>query len=485
MTGIFGGGGSGGIPGGSSTQVQYNNSGAFGGITGATTDGTTLTLVAPILGAASATSLTLVNAITGSGILGTTGIKIITTSALLTDSSTTGTVAANYINAFGGNTVRALAGATTITKNYGSYFTSATAGSQVTFTNNSALGADSISIGGAAQGTNALAVTGTIQLTGVVTTSTSVAVGGTLSSSAGSGPSLTFNTVPVITMGTFSTFFTSPGNAVSQFGFADVDTTPVAQTLRTQGALAGGTSNVAGANWTFIASPGKGTGIGGSFIFQTAPAGLTGTTVNAPVTAMTIDSTGMTSVQGVNVTGTATPALGINQQSTNTLGFSTASSIRMVLTATGLISQSTGGFNLRMGVASATNPTFVPHNSDVTTGWGAQAAGNISAIISGAEIQRHTALGLVSVVATAGVVLKQGSNGLCGTFVSNGVTPVTVSNTNVAITDCIIISLNTVGGTVGASAPDVKTITAGTGFTVAGVSLDTSTYNYAIIKNAA
>lgn len=39
-----------GTPGGSDTQVQYNNAGSFGGITGATTDGTTLTLVAPVLG---------------------------------------------------------------------------------------------------------------------------------------------------------------------------------------------------------------------------------------------------------------------------------------------------------------------------------------------------------------------------------------------------------------------------------------------------
>lgn len=54
------GGGSGGTPGGSTTQVQYNNAGAFGGITGATTDGTTLTLVAPVLG--TPTSATLTNA---------------------------------------------------------------------------------------------------------------------------------------------------------------------------------------------------------------------------------------------------------------------------------------------------------------------------------------------------------------------------------------------------------------------------------------
>ena len=38
------------VPGGSNTQVQYNNSGAFGGITGATTNGTTMTLTAPALG---------------------------------------------------------------------------------------------------------------------------------------------------------------------------------------------------------------------------------------------------------------------------------------------------------------------------------------------------------------------------------------------------------------------------------------------------
>jgi hypothetical protein len=51
-------GGGGGTPGGSTTQVQYNNAGAFGGITGATTDGTALTLVAPILGTPASATLT-------------------------------------------------------------------------------------------------------------------------------------------------------------------------------------------------------------------------------------------------------------------------------------------------------------------------------------------------------------------------------------------------------------------------------------------
>jgi hypothetical protein len=42
------GGGGGGTPGGSPPQLQYNNAGAFGGITGATTNGTAVTLTSPI-----------------------------------------------------------------------------------------------------------------------------------------------------------------------------------------------------------------------------------------------------------------------------------------------------------------------------------------------------------------------------------------------------------------------------------------------------
>lgn len=52
------GGGGAGTPGGSNTQVQYNNGGSFGGITGATSNGTTLTLVAPVLGTPASGTLT-------------------------------------------------------------------------------------------------------------------------------------------------------------------------------------------------------------------------------------------------------------------------------------------------------------------------------------------------------------------------------------------------------------------------------------------
>lgn len=67
-----------------------------------------------------------------------------------------------------------------------------------------------------------------------------------------------------------------------------------------------------------------------------------------------------------------------------------------------------------------------------------------------------------------------------GTFTCNGVTPVVVSNTAITADSQVLITLKTVGGTVGAT-PAVKTITVSTGFTVAGTASDTSVYNYAII----
>ncbi len=87
---------------------------------------------------------------------------------------------------------------------------------------------------------------------------------------------------------------TRAGAASFQYGAADVDTnaTIVAQTVRSQGALAGGTADQAGKDWSFIASPGKGTGAGGKFLFKAAKAGTTGTSVNAANTVFTLDSVG-------------------------------------------------------------------------------------------------------------------------------------------------------------------------------------------------
>ena len=120
----------------------------------------------------------------------------------------------------------------------------------------------------------------------------------------------------------------------------------------------------------------------------------------------------------------------------------------------------------------------------VTTGANSQVV-----FVNGLAINGDTT-GLITVdgdikmsTVAKGLVIKQGANGKCGTFTANGATPVTVSNTSIAITDTICVSLNTVGGTVGLQ-PVVATITAATGFTVVCTAGDTSTYNYVIISNA-
>ena len=62
---------------------------------------------------------------------------------------------------------------------------------------------------------------------------------------------------------------------------------PVAQTSSVQ-SVATGTSNTAGANRTYSASRGTGTGAGGKHIFQVATAGTTGSSQNTLVTALEI-----------------------------------------------------------------------------------------------------------------------------------------------------------------------------------------------------
>jgi hypothetical protein len=72
---------------------------------------------------------------------------------------------------------------------------------------------------------------------------------------------------------------------------ADAAGTPTAQTISV-GNVSAGTSNTAGADWTFNASQGTGTGAGGRFIFQVAAPGGAGNAQNALINALTIDSFG-------------------------------------------------------------------------------------------------------------------------------------------------------------------------------------------------
>lgn len=116
-------------------------------------------------------------------------------------------------------------------------------------------------------------------------------------------------------------FLERAGAANVRHGAPDVDTAPVAQFESMQNALAGGTSNVAGADYTLMLSKGKGTGAGGRGIIQGSQAGSTGTAVNALTTIASFNNTDSAllltpavntnalAVTGYSLTGTDTHTL--------------------------------------------------------------------------------------------------------------------------------------------------------------------------------
>lgn len=113
----------------------------------------------------------------------------------------------------------------------------------------------------------------------------------------------------------------------------------------------------------------------------------------------------------------------------------------------------------------------------ITGGTGVTVSG-ILAVPANSWVKYLVTFTAAATVTVVGV--EQGYFPSVGTYVNNGATPVTVANTAVTAGSNIIFTLKTVGGTVSASPPNIKTITPGTGFTVAGLASDTSTYNYEI-----
>lgn len=390
---------SGGTPGGLNTQIQYNNAGSFGGITGATTDGTIVSLNAPIfnapvlgtpasgtltnatglpistgvsgLGSGVATALgntaggaggfalvsaanvasvsnsdgtltispttgavvasialshanswsnqtfagitetgtSTINAaaiggatiggnavsVTGTSLFTgsltvsaaslitsgnisaaawtTSGIRNKMSAASFTDTSSSGTVANAYTDLFGASTVLA-SSATTYTNYYGAYFQAPVASTNVTMTNKSALGADTISIGGAAQSTFALAVTGTSNFSSSINTAGSVIVTGLVQI----GATQTYSFAGRGVIGS-----TAVGDV--QFGGTD-GPSPIAQLVSFQNAT--GTNTAAATQATMQGPLATGTATNGDIVIKTGVKTTTGAVQGTPTTAMTI-----------------------------------------------------------------------------------------------------------------------------------------------------------------------------------------------------
>jgi hypothetical protein len=279
--------GGGGTPGGANTNVQFNNSSAFGGDAGFTYAGTGQVTITN--STVNTTPLTM----TGQSLTGTDTHSFLSMTGTLNTSGAVDVIAlhetctscasANLFNLYGG-----AAGTTSEFKV--SPTGVVTAANSVVTLNNFV-----ISNGGAVvtansqneiqfnQGTNLqvfwnntgpqwqLNVT---DLAMELAANYKVAWGATADST-----------------GTLDTFLIRKGAANVAFGTTDA-AAPVAQTISMQNVVAG-TSNTAGANTTIKGSIGTGTGVGGDIIFQAARAGTTGTAQNALQTVFTVKNTGV------------------------------------------------------------------------------------------------------------------------------------------------------------------------------------------------
>lgn len=90
-------------------------------------------------------------------------------------------------------------------------------------------------------------------------------------------------------------------NPTHIFGAADTSATPTASTIRATDASG---TDIAGANLSIRAGRSTGSGAGGTLIFQTANAGITGSSLNSAITRMAIDT-------AVNVTANILPTANI------------------------------------------------------------------------------------------------------------------------------------------------------------------------------
>lgn len=132
------------------------------------------------------------------------------------------------------------------------------------------------------------------------------------------------------------------------------------------------------------------------------------------------------------------------------------------------------------GVGTAFQYTYVNNTNAVATitgGTGVTVSG-VTSLQANSWVRYIVTYSAAATVTMVGV--EYGNFIAVGTFTANSTTTVTVNNTAITPGSNVDITLKTVGGTVGASPPTIKTISFGTGFTVLALAADLSVYNYAI-----
>jgi len=240
----------GGSPGGSDTQIQFNNAGAFGGVAGLTANTSTgaVTQLQTSLGSTSAAGLTLTNTTAAAA-----GAQQVSPATVWTGQGwKTNATAASYAVEFRVYTLP-VQGSSAPTGTWTLQSQIAGGGWTTQF---------SVSSSGTAT------VTGTLNA-GTINASSNVYVAGNL---VFGGGDLTLARAAAATL---------------RLGSSDT-ASPTAQTLRVQ-SVSIGTSNTPGVNFTIQGSRGTGTGAGGDIIFQVTSPGSSGTAQNAYATTLTLN----------------------------------------------------------------------------------------------------------------------------------------------------------------------------------------------------
>lgn len=300
------------IASGTTTRILYDNAGVVGEYT-LTGSGTVVamqtspSLITPLLGVATATSVAVGGGSIGSDALEITGTTTFngnvtynaaslilsgnisaaawTTAGLrykgvafsATDTSSSGTVAAAYTNLFGVGTILA-SSATTYTNYYNTYFQDPVASTNVTMTNKWALGADTLKITGSssfAAGTFSGVLSG---LNAIVVASSFAVNAASGNVGVWNGGELGFSSSATVTSSvTTDATFMRLGAANIRQGKAP-SATPIAQIFTLGEASRPGTdTNIGGANGTLQSGLGTSAGTPSSLIFQT-PVTVGGTT---------------------------------------------------------------------------------------------------------------------------------------------------------------------------------------------------------------
>lgn len=142
--------------------------------------------------------------------------------------------------------------------------------------------------------------------------------------------------------------------------------------------------------------------------------------------------------------GTTIPVAGIYSTGLGGIAVSTASTLRFSISSTGGVifvnnvqGNAAASYLLAPTTASATAPTFIPNKVSLSTGIGAQAAGNISLITNGAERVRITDSG-ISYIGTIPTVTGTGTP-----TITAGSTDSSGEITGGALATSIVISFST------------------------------------------